>query len=207
MKTISNIVDDCLETAFSEFTGEISPAMVDCSNGYDSEWEREFQWTLEKHLPPGFILRNQISLCNRYRADFGFIEESTGKTWIVEFDGKSFHDEWNDKRRDLHIFKEHPEVMAIVRVDASTGINYPHETTAILCRLIPKCFAVSDRIKGKEWVNRGDCYTLDVFSETENLEDWIDYHGNLLEGAPISTLSVSIRKQHPPEQIAEVFGK
>jgi hypothetical protein len=186
----------CVQRFIDRFTkllsGEIIPGRNECSMPYDSEWERDFEWVLSKHLADFITLRNQVSF-GAFRADYAFECSKTERIWIVEFDGKSFHDTEKDEIRDQIIFRKNPKVQSIARVDASTGHFEHMETRAMLAQLMPECFEVVYSPQ-YDWHRSGDVYTAKVFDQRYDEGNWL-VDGELSENAPHLTLKIQFKNR------------
>lgn len=187
--------------------GEIVPPRVECDQPYDSPWEQDFQWQLQKNLPDWFTLRNQVPF-GSYRADFVFTDIRDNRMWIVEFDGKAFHEAERDLKRDTNIMKYHRDVQAIVRVDASTGHYEFIETRGILSKLIPECF---DRKLSNfhQWIYDDGTFTARIFDfENHDMDSWTNDEGNLRRDAPMRDLKISIisRERYNPGAVIYMKG-
>lgn len=174
-------------------SGEIIPGSNNCSEPFDSHWEKDFEWVLAKQIPDFINLRNQVWF-GRFRVDFAFQCSQSGKVWIVEFDGKAYHDAAKDRERDRVIFHENPQVQAIVRVDAKTGYLEPDETRAMLAQLLPECFATPCTPMHK-WTESGGVYTARIFDSREDEDCWWD-DGAHLPGAPMIDMKI-VKKTRP----------
>lgn len=156
-------------------TGEITPPHVECNEGYDSSWEEDFEWVLSKYLPDNFTLKNQMPLCECYRGDFAIVCNATGRVWVIEFDGKKYHDRRRDSSRDERILRMHDEVVSITRVDATTGHCYIDETREKLSELLPECFhRVPPCPHPPKWEIYEDEFTAAVFDERYDGDQWYD---------------------------------
>lgn len=207
MKSAQELVEDAMERFRKRCTGELVLGQVLCDQPYDSHWEEEFQWQLQKNLPDWFTLRNQVPL-GPYRADFVFTDIRDNRMWVVEFDGKTFHDEERDEKRDRNIMKYHSEVQAIVRVDASTGHYEYIETRGILSKLIPECFDMK-LSNFQQWSHDDGVFTARIFDfENHHMDSWTNEDGNLRRDAPMRDLKISIisREWYNPGAVIYMKG-
>lgn len=196
MKSTEELVASALERFRKRCTGELVGPMVLCDQPYDSDWEKEFQWQLQKNLPDWFTLRNQVPF-GPYRADFAYTDSRDGRIWIVEFDGKTFHNEARDEKRDANIMRYHPEVQAIVRVDASTGHYEYIDTRGILSRLLPECFDMRLSPNNRWSFDGAGTFNAMVFDcDNHDWKDWSNEEGELSEDAPMRNLKISIVSRH-----------
>lgn len=207
MKSARELVEEAMERFRKRCTGELVAGQVLCDQPYDSDWEREFQWQLQKNLPDWFTLRNQVPF-GPYRADFVFTDIRDKRMWIVEFDGKTFHNADRDEKRDANIMRYHPEVQAIVRVDASTGHYEYIETRGILSKLIPECFDMK-LSNFHQWRHDDGVFSARIFDfENHQMDSWTNEDGDLREGAPMRDLKISIVSRHGyyPFEITDMKG-
>lgn len=190
MKSTKELIEQALERFEKLCTGELVGPKVICDQSYDSHWEQDFQWQLQKNLPDWFTLRNQVPF-GPYRADFVFTDIRDNRQWIVEFDGKAYHDLERDGKRDSNIMRFHPEVQAIVRVDASTGHYEYIDARGVLSRIIPECFNMRLGFH-HDWSHQDGVFTARAFDcDNHDWDDWtID--GELREDAPHRELRISI---------------
>lgn len=173
-------------------SGEIIPGRNECCQPYDSEWEKDFEWVLAKHIPDFVTLRNQVPF-GPFRADFAFECFKTGRVWVIEFDGKTFHDAERDQSRDELIFRRNPQVQAILRIDALTGRLEPDETRAVLSQILPECFRVHYPLR-YEWHRYGDLWEATVFDLRHDQDGWWGECG-LLPNAPMVTLKIQCKRR------------
>lgn len=182
--------------------GVVRPGYCLCTPPYDSEWERDFQWCLEKHIPDWFTLRNQVQL-GRYRVDYVFTDTRDGRMWVIEYDGRQFHNRRQDRERDAVIFRQFPLVQAIARVDASTGRHWKDETRCALAKHLPECFNWGCDWIAEQWQRERDRFedwgisyllTQVRFDEREDIDCWMD-EGQLMKGAPLVPLEILIQKR------------
>jgi hypothetical protein len=184
----------CVERFVQRFakllSGEIVPGRNECVMPYDSPWEKDFEWVLAKHIPDFMTLRNQVPF-GVFRVDYAFECSQTGRIWVVEFDGKAFHDDKRDERRDEIIFRENPSVEAIVRVDANTGHLEPLETQSMLSSLLPECFSMHYAPR-HEWTERDGVFGTRIFDQRHDEESWWGEEG-VMPGAPMINLKIQIK--------------
>lgn len=189
---IAKSANQCAALFFERFVkllaGEIIPGRNECREPYDSQWEQEFEWVLAKHIPDFFTLRNQVPF-DSFRADFAFECSRSGRVWIIEFDGKAFHDEERDRVRDEIIFRKHPNVQAIVRVDAKTGHFEDLETQAVLSQMLPECFARQYKPRFK-WVRDKDTFISLLYENIHDEDSFRDF-----EEAPVSLLKIQMKRR------------
>jgi hypothetical protein len=188
--TTKELANSFLDRFIKLLSGDIIPGRNECFEPYDSEWERDFEWVLSKHLPDFVTLKNQVRF-GPFRADYAFECSKTGRVWVVEFDGKTFHDAKRDASRDDLIFNHNPQVERIVRIDALTGRLEPLETQAMLSQLLPECFSVNYDLR-YEWNCVGGTYISRVFDSRHDQDEWLGEDG-ILPNAPMISLKIQIK--------------
>ena len=193
MIAAKELVERAMERFRKRCTGELIGPQVACDQPYDSPWEQDFQWQLQKNLPDWFKLTNQEPF-GPYRADFCFTDVRDNRQWIVEFDGREFHNEVRDEARDANILKFHANVQAIVRVDANTGHHEYIETRGILSRLLPECFDMRLSIFHPWRYETRGVFTSQVFDDRHDYDSW-STDGELDSDAPMRHLRISIRSR------------
>jgi hypothetical protein len=159
---------------------------------YDSPWEKDFEWVLAKHIPDFITLRNQVPI-GSFRADYAFECSRTGRIWVVEFDGKTFHDKERDNTRDEIIFRLNPRIESIVRVDANTGHLEPLETQSVLSVLLPECFNIHYTPR-HEWAEDDGVFTARIFDQRHDEDGWITEDGHK-PGSPMINLRIQIKRR------------
>jgi hypothetical protein len=190
---ISNLCADRFFARFEKLlSGEIVPGRNECFMPYDSPWEQDFQWVLAKHIPDFVTLRNQVPF-GRYRVDYAFECSRTGRIWVVEFDGKTFHDKDRDNLRDEAIFTENPRIESIVRVDANTGHLEPLETQSMLSMLLPECFS-RHYTPRHEWTEIDGIFRTRIFDQRHDEDGWITEEGHK-PGSPMIHMKIQIKRR------------